>query len=57
MKSGGNHYILFVILSVLIFAPEDWKVIAGPRDNGVWMKEEKDNLSSEKLRKLTMDVY
>lgn len=30
MKSGGNHCILFVILSVLIFASEDWKVIAGP---------------------------
>lgn len=30
MKSGGNHCILFVILSVLIFASKDWKVIAGP---------------------------
>lgn len=30
MKSGENHCILFVILSVLIFAQWDWKVIAGP---------------------------
>jgi len=30
MNSGGNHCILFVILSVLIFASKDWKVIAEP---------------------------